>query len=101
MKAYEVLPTAGRHVPGTEDEMVEISCKEVIWQISDYLDGEIDSTQRKLITEHLKKCEHCTAIHDGSRNVIQLVCDERTFELPTGFSQRLQQRLAAQFSSAR
>jgi anti-sigma factor (TIGR02949 family) len=79
---------------------MQISCKEVIRQISNYIDGEIDATQRQLITEHLKDCDHCTAIYDGSRNVIQLVCDERTFELPQGFSQRLYRRLAEQISSA-
>ena len=79
---------------------MEISCKEVIRQISNYIDGEIDATQRQLITDHLKNCDHCTAIYDGSRNVIQLVCDERTFELPQGFSQRLYQRLAERLSSA-
>jgi anti-sigma factor (TIGR02949 family) len=79
---------------------MEISCKEVIRQISDYIDGEFDARQRQLITEHLKNCDHCTAIYEGSRNVIQLVCDERTFELPHGFSQRLYQRLAGQISSA-
>jgi anti-sigma factor (TIGR02949 family) len=73
-----------------------ISCAEVIRQISDYIDGEMDAALQKTIREHMKDCAHCTAIYDGSRNVIQLVFDERTFVLPSGFSQRLYSRLEAQ-----
>ena len=36
---------------------------------------------------------HCTAVLDGTRNVIQLYGDDRLYELPAGFSRRLQRRL--------
>lgn len=73
-----------------------ISCAEVIRQISDYINGDMDGGLPQAIHEHLKDCAHCTAVYDGTRNVIQLVCDKRTFELPSGFSQRLYARLMAQ-----
>jgi hypothetical protein len=43
--------------------------------------------------EHFKGCEHCSAILDGTKNVVRLVGDGRAFDLPTGFSERLKQRL--------
>jgi hypothetical protein len=43
--------------------------------------------------EHFKGCEHCSAILDGTRNVVRLVGDGRNFDLPSGFSERLKQRL--------
>ena len=73
-----------------------ISCIEVIRQISDYIDGNVEPELKNAIREHMQGCDHCTAIYDGTRNVIQLVCDGRTFELPQGFSQRMQARIAAQ-----
>jgi hypothetical protein len=48
---------------------------------------------------HFKECKHCTAVLNGTRNVVELYGDDRLFELPAGFSQRLQRRLAQQSSS--
>ena len=74
---------------------MEISCLEVIREISNYVDGEVNADLRQLISEHLAGCAHCTAVYDGTRNVIQLVCDERSIALPTGFSQRLYNKLTS------
>ena len=73
--------------------IIEISCVEVWKEISNYLDGDIDPVLRERIAEHLKACEHCSAVVDGTRNVIRLVGDGKSFDLPRGFSERLQQRL--------
>ena len=72
---------------------MEISCKEVIRELSRYIDQDVEPELRREMEEHIAKCDHCTAILDGTRNVIQLICDNRTFELPTGFSQRLRERI--------
>jgi hypothetical protein len=42
---------------------------------------------------HFKGCAHCSAVLDGTRNVIQLVGDDRVFDLPKGFSERLKRRI--------
>lgn len=72
---------------------MEISCLEVIRELSNYIDQEITPDLKAQIEAHLPNCKHCTAVFDGSRNIIRLVADERSFELPTGFSQGLRQRL--------
>jgi anti-sigma factor (TIGR02949 family) len=72
---------------------MEISCLEVIRELSNYIDQEITPALKSQIEAHLPHCKHCTAVYDGSRNVIRLVADERSFELPPGFSQRLRDRL--------
>jgi len=72
---------------------VRISCREVIRELSDYIDNDLDEKLRARITEHLAGCAHCTAIFDGTRNVIRLIGDDKTFELPAGFSARLRQRI--------
>jgi hypothetical protein len=76
-----------------------ISCREVIQEISNYIEDDLEEGLRERITEHLKGCHHCTAVLDGARNVIRLVCDERTFTLPAGFSQRLYKKLNQELSS--
>lgn len=72
---------------------MEISCKEVIRELSAYIDQDLDPGLRSQIEGHLADCHHCTAILDGARNVIRLVSDKRSFDLPVGFSQRLRERL--------
>jgi hypothetical protein len=77
-----------------------VNCEHVWSEISNYLDGEVDPTLRAAMEEHFKGCKHCTAVLDGTRNVVQLYGDDRLFELPSGFSQRLQRRITQEaFSS--
>lgn len=72
---------------------MEISCLDVIRELSSYVDNDMDPALRAQITEHLPSCSHCTAVYDGLRNTVTLMGDGRAFELPAGFSQRLRQRL--------
>jgi len=75
---------------------IEISCEEVLREISRYVDGEISGDLRQLIEAHFKTCDHCTAILDGTRNILRLVGDGRAFEVPAGFGSRLYSRLEAE-----
>lgn len=70
-----------------------VSCEEVWREVSNYLEGEVDPALRAAMEEHLRGCKHCTAVLDGTRNVIQLYGDERMVEVPLGFSHRLHRRL--------
>jgi anti-sigma factor RsiW len=72
---------------------VEISCLEVIRELSNYADDTVDPGLRQHLNSHLAKCRHCTAVWDGMRNAIQLIGDEQSFELPAGFSRRLREKL--------
>ena len=76
-----------------------VNCEHVWREISNYLENEVDPATRAAMEAHFKECKHCTAVLDGTRNVVQLYGDDRLFELPAGFSQRLQRRLAQQPSS--
>jgi anti-sigma factor RsiW len=70
-----------------------VSCEEVWREVSNYLDGEVEPGLRFAMQEHIRGCKHCTAVVEGTRNVIQLYGDERMLEVPFGFSQRLHRRL--------
>jgi len=72
---------------------VEISCVEVWREISNYLDQDISPAVRERMEAHFKLCAHCTAVLDGTRNVLGLVGDGRVFQMPDGFSKRLQERI--------
>ena len=72
---------------------MDIGCLEVIRELSNYMDEDVKPELRAKIEAHLPQCAHCTAIYDGLRNTITLIGDGRSFQLPSGFSQRLRDRL--------
>ena len=72
---------------------LEISCLEVWREISNLIDDGVSPELRQRIEVHLRVCEHCTAVYDGTRNLVRLVADGKTYELPAGFSDRLRERL--------
>lgn len=76
-----------------------VNCEHVWREISGYLDGEVDAETRAAMEAHFRQCKHCTAVLDGARNVVQLYGDDRLFELPAGFSRRLQRRIADETST--
>ena len=73
--------------------MVAVGCEQVWSEISNYIDGEIQPTLRAALDEHFGQCARCTAVLEGTRNVVQLYGDERLFEVPLGYSWRLKRRL--------
>jgi anti-sigma factor RsiW len=73
--------------------VIEINCLDVWRALSDYIDDAVDPELRARMEAHFKVCEHCTALLDGTRNVIRLVGDGKAFDLPAGFSERLKKRI--------
>jgi anti-sigma factor RsiW len=79
---------------------VVIECKHVWNYISDYLDGTLDASIRETVQKHLEHCELCSAILDSTRNIIILTADDRVFELPVGYSERLHARLESELAGS-
>jgi anti-sigma factor (TIGR02949 family) len=75
----------------------EISCVEVWREISNYLEGEIPADLRERMEKHFSACAHCTAVLDGTRNVVALVGDGTMFQMPEGFSKRLYEKIRTRF----
>jgi hypothetical protein len=74
-----------------------IDCKHVWNYISDFIDGALPEETRVTVQKHLDHWEICSAILDSTRNVIILIADDRVFELPVGFSERLHKRIDLEF----
>jgi anti-sigma factor (TIGR02949 family) len=77
---------------------MKIDCKHVWQHISAYIDGDVDAALRAEIDRHLEHCEICSAVLDSTRNVVVLMADQRVFEIPAGYSERLHRRLDAVLS---
>lgn len=79
---------------------MKLECKHVWEHISEFIDGRVDAQLRAEIEKHLEHCEICSAILDSTRNILILTADDRTFELPVGFSERLHKRLKEEIEGA-
>ena len=73
---------------------MDISCLEVIRELSNYIDKDVTPKLREHLLAHLSGCSRCTAVYNGLRNTITLTGDGRAFDLPASFSQRLRAKLA-------
>ena len=76
--------------------VIEIDCQQVRRELSNYLEGDLTPELRLQIQSHLAGCSHCAAVHDGMRNVVRLLGDDKLLELPEGFGKRLYQRLLSE-----
>ena len=79
---------------------MRLDCKHVWAQVSEYIDGAVSAEMRQSIERHLAHCRHCAAIYDSTRNILTLVGDERTFELPVGYGERLHARVQGWLDSS-
>jgi len=76
--------------------VIEIDCQRVRSELSNYLEGDLTPELRLKIENHLVGCRHCAAVHDGMRNIVQLLGDDKLLEVPEGFGKRLCQRLLSE-----
>jgi anti-sigma factor RsiW len=73
---------------------MKLECKHVWEHISGYLDNQLDPELLAAVEKHLESCEVCSAVLDSTRNILILTADDRTYELPVGYSERLHEKLA-------
>ena len=78
-----------------------VTCEQVWQEISNYLESDLDPALRAALDEHFHICPRCASVLAGTRNVVGLYGDERLFQLPLGFSGRLQHRLAHEMPAKR
>jgi anti-sigma factor RsiW len=70
-----------------------LNCRHVWDYLSGYLDNTLSAETRADVEHHLEHCEICSAVLDSTRNILILTADDRVFELPLGYSERLHARL--------
>ena len=69
--------------------MTLVGCKDVMREISNYLNGDVDEAFKEELRTHLNKCQHCQVVFDTTRKTIELYCDGELFPLPDAVRTRL------------
>jgi len=80
--------------------VIEISCVEVWREISNYVDETTDPELRSRMEAHFKVCKHCSAVLDGTKNVVKLIADGAEVEVPSDLSKRIYGKLDRQLGKS-
>lgn len=71
-----------------------MNCRGVLTEISDYLDGAMDSSLLQELEIHLSRCTNCRLIIDTTRKTIDIFCNSEPIPLPVSVRDRLHAAVA-------
>jgi len=73
--------------------------KGVIRELSNYLDGDLDTALKVELERHLQHCEDCSMIVDQTKKTVEIFCDSKPVELPSDVRTRLHQAVHQKISA--
>lgn len=73
--------------------MKTMGCKDVLANLSSYVDGEGSDELRQALEEHIARCRRCRVVFDSTDKMLKIVTDADPFEVPLSVSARLYTRL--------
>jgi len=76
-----------------------VTCSDFLKELTDYLDGSIDSATRTELEEHLHWCHNCYVVCDTTKMTIEIYRNNQIYELPKGLRARLQSAILAKCKS--
>jgi hypothetical protein len=66
-----------------------VKCTEFLVELTDYLDGNIASTVRVELEEHLQWCHDCEVVLNTTKQTIEIYRNNQLYELPENLRSRL------------
>ncbi len=73
--------------------MAMLTCKEVLSNLSDYIDEEGSAELRQTLENHISWCRRCRVVFDTTGKALKIVLNVEPFEVPLAVSARLYTRL--------
>lgn len=79
----------------SSSEVKALDCRQFILQLSNYLDGELDSSLQADLERHLQKCPDCRMVVNTTKKTIDIFCHCAPAPLPEDVRTRLHRALEA------
>lgn len=70
-----------------------LTCKQVLEELSNFLDDDVSAELRQALEYHLARCRCCKVVFDTTRRTLVILSDVEVFELPVAASARLHARI--------
>jgi predicted anti-sigma-YlaC factor YlaD len=70
-----------------------LDCRQVLAELSNYLDDEVSLELSRAISQHLVRCHRCWVIYNTTSRTLQIVSDCLPSTVPVAVSQRLHAKL--------
>lgn len=70
-----------------------LDCKDVLENLSSYVDGEGSAELRQALEAHIAHCRRCWVVVDTTRQTLKIILDADPFEVPLAVSARLYARI--------
>lgn len=80
--------------------MKTMDCKEVLANLSCYIDGDGAAELRAALEHHISRCRRCRVVFETTDRILTIVTDLAVFEVPLSVSARLYARLEGVLSEA-
>ena len=77
-----------------------MNCKNVIHELSDFIDGDLDAGLQREIASHLQGCKDCRLAIDQTKKTIEIFCDSELVELPPDVRNRLHDAVKRKLNEA-
>jgi predicted anti-sigma-YlaC factor YlaD len=78
-----------------------VNCRNIVKELSNYLDEALDSTLKASIEKHLENCEDCKVVVDTTKQTIQIYCNSEPAPLPEDTRLRLRDALRKRLRGVR
>lgn len=76
-------------------------CRNIVKELSNYLDDALDNSLKASIEEHLGGCQDCRLVVDTTRQTLQIFCNSEPAPLPEDTRQRLHEALRSKLRRPR
>ena len=75
-------------------------CRQLLEQVSRYLDGDLSAAQRRTVGQHLRRCPCCQHIADGLKHTVDACHKAGGARLPADVRSRARARIATLLASS-
>jgi anti-sigma factor RsiW len=68
-------------------------CRDVLAELSNYVDDDVAPEARREIERHLEHCRTCRVLIDSTRRTMRIVADDNIVEIPQPLARSIMDRI--------
>ena len=78
-----------------------MKCSKFLTELSDFLDGSLDSSLKEELEEHLTWCHNCYVVCNTTKKTIEIYRENQVYELPDALRTKLHDAIVSKCKSTK